>query len=83
LVARKARVRASISASSSPVTASARPYIGELSIIRPPASKSSRSTSRSGRRAASPAPASKARHVPSPMTGIASPVEGIGRINIV
>jgi hypothetical protein len=48
LVARKARGRAASSANKSPVTASARPYIGELSITRPPASSSARRTSRGG-----------------------------------
>src|SRR5262249_39477228 len=81
LVARKAPGRAANSASRSPVTASARPYIGQLSMIRPPPSRKRRNTSRSGLRAASSVPTSKARHVPSPMTGRASPVDGIGRVS--
>src|ERR1700720_89489 len=82
LVARKTRGRNPGSATRSPVTASARPYIGEVSIIRPPASTSCRSTALSGARAPSSAPTSKTCEVPSPMTGIASPEDGIGRVII-
>src|SRR5260370_13151205 len=45
LVARKLRDRAPESASRSPVTASARPYLGEGSMIRPPSSSSPSSPS--------------------------------------
>src|SRR5580704_2809025 len=82
LVARKLRDRARNSASRSPVTASARPYIGEVSIIRPSSSSSRFSTWRNGRLPVSSEPTSKARHVPRPMTGIGSPVDGTGRVII-
>ena len=58
---------------------SARPYIGEVSIMRPPASASIRSTARSFWRAGSPGPTSNTCQVPSPITGIASPLDGIAR----
>src|SRR5215472_3496778 len=82
LVARKLGGRLPISASRSPVTASARPYIGDVSMMRPPSSSSCCSTPRNGRLPVSPEPTSKARQVPSPITGIASPVDGIGRVII-
>src|SRR4051794_8573792 len=71
------------SATRSPVTSSARPYIGEESIIRPPGSVSCFNTARNGCRARSSAPASKTCQVPSPITGMASPEDGIGRVIIV
>src|SRR5262249_26372732 len=74
--------RMPISASRSPVTASARPYIGDVSMMRPPSSSSRCSTPRNGRLSVSPEPTSKARQVPSPITGIASPDDGIGRVII-
>ncbi len=82
LVARNARGRAARSATRSPLTPSARPYIGELSIILALEAKSRRTTSRNGRRAFSSAPTSNTGQVPRPMTGIASPVDGIGRDSI-
>src|SRR5260370_37669176 len=83
LVAIKADSRASSPASKSPTTPSARPYIGELSIILAPPAKNNRSTSASVRRVAAPPPTSKACQVPSPMTGRDSPVLGIGLVIIV
>src|SRR5215213_4310887 len=82
-VARKTRGRRPASATRSPVAASARPYIGEVSIMRPPASASTRSTAASFSRAGSPGPISNTCQVPSPITGIASPLDGIGRVIIV
>jgi len=64
------------------VTASAWPYIGDVSMIRPPSSSNRCSTWRKGRRPASSEPTSKARQVPRPMTGIGSPVDSIGRVII-
>src|ERR1051326_2183246 len=81
-VARKTRGRNPNSGTRSPTTVSALPYIGDESIMRPPASTNSRNTSLSGARAAALSPKSKACQVPSPMTGIASPVDGIGRVII-
>src|ERR1700730_259890 len=83
LVAIKADSRASSSATKSPTTPSARPYMGELSMILAPPAKNNRSTSASVRRVAAPPPTSKACQVPSPMTGRASPVLGIGLVIIV
>src|SRR5271166_6768030 len=51
-------------------------------MIRPPTSSSSCSTSRNGSLPVSPESRSKARQVPRPMTGIASPVDGIRRVSI-
>src|SRR5260370_27970811 len=82
LVAIKADSRASSSVSKSPTTPSARPYIGELSIILAPPAKNNRSTSASVLRVAAPPPTSKACQVPSPMTGRASPVLGIALVII-
>ena len=80
LVARKALARCFDAASRSPVTASARPYIGELSITLPPAANSASSTP--GRRwySALPGATSKPIQVPQPTTGRASRVEGMGRV---
>jgi hypothetical protein len=61
---------------------SARPYIGEVSIIRPPASTSACTTARKRPRAGSSAPTSNTCQVPSPTTGIGSPEDGIGRVII-
>jgi hypothetical protein len=82
-VARKTRGRNPISETRSPTTVSALPYIGELSIMRPPASVNRVRTSFNGVRAAVLFPTSKACQVPSPMTGIASPDDGIERVIIV
>src|SRR5436305_2839018 len=81
-VARKTRGRNPISATRSPTTVSALPYIGEVSIRRAPAPVNRVSTSFSGMRAAALLPTSKACQVPSLMTGIASPEDGIGRVII-
>src|SRR5690606_24173094 len=56
------------------------PYIGELSIMPPPASKKARTTSARASRAAGALPTLNVIHVPSPTTGNGSPVEGMGRV---
>src|SRR5882672_5906651 len=66
----------------SPDTASARPYMGELSSSAPPAPVRMLSTSVSGCRSELPPPTSKTPDVLRPMTGISSPVEGILRLSI-
>jgi len=58
-VARNACGRLPAAASSAPVTASARPYMGELSMTLPPASNSACSTP--GRRAYASPPASTSK----------------------
>ena len=66
----------------SPNTSSDRPYIGEESTSRPPNPANAASTSSSGARSASAAPTSNVCHVPSPITGTASPDDGIARVRI-
>src|SRR6266513_302388 len=81
LVATKSLAFTRSSSASWPDTDSAEPYIGELSITRPPRSTSAFSASRAcAVSAASPA-TSNACHVPSPTAGIVSPVFGMGRCN--
>ena len=63
----------------SPVTCSARPYIGEESITIPPPSMNAATTAASGARAAASSPTSNVREVPIPITGNCSPLDGIGR----
>jgi hypothetical protein len=82
-VARKTRCRTPSSATKSPVTASARLYIGDESIMRPPASTSASTTLRNCGRAGSPAPTLNTYQGPIPTTGIASPLAGIARAIIV
>ncbi len=53
------------------------PYIGEESISRPPAPKKLRITSAQESRATGSLPTLKVIQLPSPMTGIVSPLEGI------
>ena len=79
LVAMKALLRVPAAASRSPITPSAAPYIGEVSITEPPASNSTASTSASGARSSGRRPTSKVRQVPQPTTGSISPEEGILR----
>src|SRR4051812_43834396 len=62
---------------SSPTVSSARPYIGDVSITRPPPAAKRSTTGTSFARAA-PA-TSNVCHVPRPMTGRSSPELGIGR----
>ena len=72
LVARNALPCACISDSSVPTTSSARPYMGELSITRPPASNRTRSTSLRWSSAWRSGPTSKVCQVPRPTTGSGS-----------
>jgi hypothetical protein len=66
---------------SAPTTSSDDPYIGEESTTRPPAARNARRISPRVRRAADSAPpTSNVSHVPSPTTGIASPLAGIFRV---
>src|SRR5688572_19917434 len=58
------------------------PYIGEESIIRPPASKKARMTSAHASRATGSLPTLKVIQLPSPTAGIASPDDGIARVRI-
>ena len=78
LVARNALAWAFDSASRSPTTCSDEPYMGEESIVLPPASNRTRRTSLNGLRAAASAPTSKVCQVPRPTIGNSSPVFGIG-----
>src|SRR5688572_14606953 len=77
LVAMKSFSRRPRSATRSPATDSALPYIGEESISLPPALENAATTSRNGARAAASLPASNTCQVPRPMAGRSSPVEGI------
>jgi hypothetical protein len=63
-----------------PTTGCEEPYIGDESIIRPPASKNAFITSAHPSRAARSLPTLKVIQVPRPITGSASPVEGIGLV---
>ena len=56
------------------------PYIGDESIMRPPASKSARMTAAQESRATASLPTLNVIQLPSPMTGTASPVDGTGRV---
>src|SRR5215471_12202950 len=58
------------------------PYIGDESIIRPPASTKLRMTAAHASRAAGSSPTLNVIQLPRPTAGIASPVEGIGRVRI-
>src|SRR5438876_734550 len=58
------------------------PYIGDESIIRPPASTKLRITSAQASRAAGSSPTLNVIQLPRPTTGSASPVDGIGRVRI-
>ena len=64
------------------MTASAFPYIGELSINNPPLSNNVRSTFLSGSRSEADVPTSKVCQVPHPTTGSSSPVDGTGRFSM-
>lgn len=61
-----------------PVVSSERPYIGDESMTRHPASKKASVTSRSGNSSR----VSKVCQVPRPMTGSSSPLFGMGRVRI-
>src|SRR6185295_2788455 len=63
-----------------PITSCEDPYIGEESIRRPPPSKNARMTSAQASRAAVSLPTLNVIQLPSPTTGRASPLEGIGRV---
>jgi hypothetical protein len=56
------------------------PYIGEESIMRPPAAKKARITSAQLSRAGLSLPTLKVIQLPSPTSGKASPLDGIGRV---
>src|SRR5262245_11480695 len=64
------------------MTACEEPYIGEESIIRPPASKKLRMTSAQASRATRSLPTLNVIQLPSPTTGMASPLDGIGRLRM-
>ena len=82
LVAKKSESRSASLVARSPITSSARPYMGDESITCPPSFTKSENTSSSGLRSTSDDPTSKTCQVPRPSTGIFSPDEGIGRISI-
>ena len=63
-----------------PTTVSELPYIGDESMTFPPRATNVFSTSSSGARAAGLASTSKVCQVPRPITGIASPDDGIRRV---
>ena len=80
LVAIHSRSVTPSSRASSPTAASARPYIGEESMTRPPPSvKRRRTSSMRVRACGSPVSISKVRYVPIPATGMRSPVAGMRR----
>lgn len=58
------------------------PYMGDESIIRPPASKNARMTFVQLSRAALSSPTLNVIQLPSPMTGMASPLDGMRRVMI-
>src|ERR1044071_6995393 len=66
----------------SPITSSACPYIGDVSITRPPSFTKSERTSPSCLRLSPVRSTSNACQVPRPITGSFSPVEGIARVSI-
>src|SRR5262249_18530387 len=70
-------------AASSPITPSARPYIGEESITLLPCFTKSDSTSPSCVLFSGVRLTSNTLHVPSPMTGSFSPEEGVERVSIL
>src|SRR6516164_7816744 len=65
-----------------PITASEEPYMGEESIRVPPRSKNVCTTRAQSERCLSSLPTLKVSHVPRPMAGIFSPVEGIARVRM-
>src|SRR5437763_4922950 len=65
-----------------PIASSARPYIGDESITRPPSFTNIDRTSSSCRQTSEVRSTSNALHVPSPITGSFSPEEGMVRVNI-
>ena len=72
--------REQICASAWPMVGCDEPYIGDESIIRPPAAKKARTTSTQASRAAASLPTLKVIQLPRPTTGSASPLEGMRRI---
>ena len=78
LVARKSVDWTPSLAARSPTTSSERPYIGEESTTEPPSSTKAPRTPSSPARALGAT--SNVCHVPRPMAGSASPVDGIGRV---
>jgi hypothetical protein len=60
------------------MTACEEPYIGDESIIRPPAAKKALMTAAHSSRSPTSSPTLKVIQLPSPTTGSRSPVEGIG-----
>src|SRR4030095_14078469 len=70
------------SAARSPATDSAVPYIGEESITRPPSSTNRCTSVLRGARSGGAGPTSNVRQVPRPTAGIASPLDGMGRVRI-
>ena len=66
----------------SPITGCEEPYIGEESIMRPPAAKNARITSVHEARATGSLPTLKVIQLPSPTSGIASPLDGMARVRI-
>src|SRR5215203_5825535 len=60
-----------------PITFCEEPYIGEESIIRPPAAKNARMTSAQELRATLSLPTLKVIQLPSPTSGNSSPVDGM------
>jgi hypothetical protein len=63
-----------------PITGCDEPYIGDESIIVPPAAKKARMTSAQASRATASSPTLNVIQVPRPTSGRASPLDGIGRV---
>src|SRR5437867_10288 len=83
LVATKSLSRIPSVAVRPPITSSARPYMGDVSITRPPSLTRSDRTPSSCLRVSDVRSTSNVRHVPKPITGSFSSDEGIARISIV
>src|SRR6201997_2171310 len=82
LVARNSFSRIPSADVSSPITSSARPYMGEESITRPPSFSKTDRTNSSRLRISAVRSTSNALHVPRPITGSFSPEEGMVRVSI-
>src|SRR5688572_13239539 len=65
-----------------PITSCEEPYMGDVSISRPPSRKNARITSAHELRAATSSPTLNVIELPSPTSGSRSPVDGTARVTI-
>jgi hypothetical protein len=63
------------------MTAWEEPYIGDESIMRPPAAKKALITAVHSARSSGSSPTLKVTQLPSPITGSGSPLDGIGLVS--